>query len=212
MTMQFRTIKANLEAILVAAAPGLYRVVGYQEQASSAEEFLGTDRRVMVVYNSGDFPKDKAGMTGQTYHDIRFGLELVVSAKAKVDLSVLNNPGSTGPQRAAALAAREAAGKIADDAMDEFLDIVYQVLMDAENLEIGTGGPPFTVFNRWAEDMQKGEPLPLGEMVVLPASIGFTCSTEEDITGVTGTPITPPGFDQSLDHQDGDIQKTGVSV
>lgn len=212
MTMRFRTIKANLEAILVAAAAGRYRVVGYQEQASSAEEFLGTDRRVMVVYDSGAFPKDRSGMTGPIHHDIRFNLELVVSAKAKLDLSVLNNEASTGPQRVAALAAREAAGKIADDAMDEFIDIVYQVLMDAENLEIGTGGPPYVMSNRWAQDAQKGEPLPMGALVVLPATIGFACSTTEDITGIEGTPVVPPGYDQTIDHQDGDIQKTGLSV
>ena len=213
MTMQFEIIKASLEAILNAAAPGGgFRVVGYQQQASAAEKFLGVDRRVMVVYTTGDFPKDKAGMTGPTCHDIRFNLELAVSAKAKADLSVLNNPGSTGPQRVAALAAIEAAGKIADDAMDDFIGIVYQILMDSAHLEIGTGGPPYTVFNRWAEDAQKGEPLPMGELLVLAATIGFSCSTNEEITGATGIPVVQPGYDQSLDHQDGDIQKTGVSA
>lgn len=212
MTMLFRTLKANLTTILGAAAAGQYTVVGYQQQTIDAKEVLGLRRRVQVFFDSGDFSKGKAGVASSTQHEITYRVELTVSASAKGDLTVINNPASTDPQRATAIAAFQTAASEADDSLDEFFDLIYQVLMDADNLDIGTSGPPYAVSNRWVSGMRKSSIIPQGEYVILTGSIDYTCQAIENITGAIVTPAGVGPFDQTLDLIGDDNEKTGVTV
>ncbi|MEE8206908.1 MAG: hypothetical protein V3T82_08155, partial [Nitrospinaceae bacterium] len=141
MTMTFRTLKTNLEAILVAAAAGRYQVVGYEVQGTGAGEVLGSNRRVQIFYESGDFPLGKAGRQGPTQHEITFRIGLTLSGVSKGDLATIDSEVATPAEKAAALAAFLDAGSEADAAMDDFLDIVYQILMDKNNEDIGTVSP-----------------------------------------------------------------------
>lgn len=212
MTMTFRTLKANLEEILVAAAAGRYQVVGYEIQGTGAGEVLGSNRRVQIFYESGDFPLGKAGRQGPTQHEITFRIGLTLSATSKGDLATIDSGAATPAQKAAALAAFQDAAGEADTAMDEFLDIIYQILMDKNNEDIGTAGPPFIVSSRWVSGMIKDIPLSQGEFVVLTGSLSYTCQAIETIVGVAGTPVGTEPFNQTTDLVGDDIEKTGASV
>jgi hypothetical protein len=104
MTMRFITAKANLETILNDAAAGKYTVVGYQQQGVGASEVLGDKRRVQIFAGSQSFSKGESGPFGPFQGDTDFTVRLMVSSSATGDLTVINNPASTVPELAAALA------------------------------------------------------------------------------------------------------------
>jgi hypothetical protein len=211
MPMTFRTIKSNLVTILGDAAASRYRVAGYRQQGSGASEFAGTKRRVQVVYSDGDFPKGKAGLASSTQHEIDFGIELTVSAKAKGNLSAAIDPSATDEQRSTAIGNFQDASEVADESLDELFDIIYQILMDGTNIDIGTS-KPYPVSSRWVGRMSKDEPLNSGEYVAIRGVIQFTCQAVETITGDTGTAAGATPFDQTLDIDGDDNEKTGVIV
>lgn len=210
--MLFRALKANIETILSDAAAGRYRVVGHQHQNIAGDEVEGVLRLVQVYYGSGDFPNDKAGITTRTYHDIRFQITLTVAATAKGDLATLNDEAATAPQRAAALIAVATAGAEADASIDELFEIIYQILMDARNSDLGTVGPPFVAFDRWVPSMQKDAAPRQGEHVILTGVVDFTCRAVETVDGDTPTPVGSGPFDQELDIDGDDTEQTGVTV
>lgn len=184
MTMMFRTIKAALVTILGNAASGEYRVLGYQSQSIDALTVAGEHRKVAVHYRSGSFPRSGASQRGPVRHEMDFQIELLVSAKAQGDVSALENPDSTESQRATAIANFVPAAKAVDNAMDEFIDVVYQVLMDNEavKLDNGTDGD-LAVANRWISRVQKDDPLPSGGLAVLTATLTYNVVAMETITG-----------------------------
>lgn len=210
--MNFRTLKANLITILGDAEASRYRTVGYQQQGSGAEEFLGTKRRVQVIASSGDFPKSKAGQSTSTQHELDFGIELTVSSNSAGDLSVLNDDLATESQLITALSQFQDASEIADDSFDELVEIVYQILMDGRNIDIGTTGLPHIVSSRWAGGWSKDKPMNFGKQVVITGTVQFTCQTVEDIVGDTGTPAGVGPFNQTLDLDGDDNEKTGATV
>ena len=210
--MNFRTLKANLICILGDAEFGRYRTVGYQHQGSGAEEFTGLKRRVQVVVGSGDFPKSKSGMSSYTQHDLDFGIELTVSSNSVGDLSVLNDENATESELLTALDRFQDASEIADNSFDELVEIVYQILMDGNNIYIGTTGLPHIVSSRWSGGWSKDKPMNFGKQVVITGTIQFTCQTEEEITGDTGTSAGDGPFNQTLDLDGDDNEKTGATV
>lgn len=211
--MNFRTIKASLITILGNAAAGRYRTIGYQRQAQTAEENLDTSRSVQVFYQSGDFPESAAAMSGPVMHGITFAVQMTVATAAKADLTVIDNPGSTEQDLADAINAMQNAQQLADDSMDELIEILYQELMDNENIDIGldTG----IVTSRWVGDVQKNKPLERGEYIVLTGSIKFTCKTDEQLVGDAGS-TAGQVIDQEINFEDQngnqDPAKTGVST
>ena len=210
--MEFRIIKDNLVTILGDAAAGRYQVVGYQGQSKAAGEILGNLRTVQVFYGDGNFPKGKAALTGPTTHEATYQIRLIVASQATGDIATINNPAATPAQKATALAAILNSAEQADASMDEFLEIIYQILMDARNDDIGTGGPPYRVADRWVEGMLKDEPLPEGEYVTLTGSIQFGCQLTEQVLGDTTAETAKPTYDTTLDIDGDNIEKTGVTV
>lgn len=212
--MNFRVLKDNLETILLdSSTPSGYEVVGHQVQGAGAKETLGSKRRVQVFYDSGDFSKSNAAISGgPVQHEITYRIELTVSAESKADLTVINDSGSSAAEIAAAISSFQTAAGEADNALDEFFEIIYQVLMDSRNEDIGTTGPPFIVSSRWVGGMQKDNPLGQGEYVVLTGTIEFTCMAVEEVLGDTGTPAGTGAYDQTTDLEGDDNEKTGVTV
>lgn len=209
--MQFRTTKTNLITILGDAAAGRFRVVDHQVQVVDSTEILGTKRRVQVFYGEGDFPKGQAAISGSaTQHEATYRVELAVSAATTVNLTVLNDPGSDDAARAAALLAFKSSAKLADDSMDELFDIVYQILMDARNVDLGGTGPPYKVSDRWVSGFRKESPVPQGEFVELTASVFFDCNLVEEVEGDTGTAAVQPAFNVTHDIDGDDNEKTGL--
>jgi len=188
--MNFRKIKESLVELLGSKAAGRFKVIGYQKQIKNASETEGNNRAVEIFYSDGDMPKKGSSLTGPIDHDMEFKLEFTVSAQAKADLVVLENPGSTTAEVETALAELQVATKIADDSIDELWELVYQILMDA--LEVGLGlldedGKENVVQNRWVGEFRKDTAQPKGELVILTASAKYTCRTDEEITGDTVT-------------------------
>ena len=179
--MNFRTIKQGLIDLLGAEASGRYVTLGYQKQSQRAEELLDSKRNVQVYYASGVFPKSKSSTNGPTQHDITFNIDCMVSKRAEVDLAVLENPAATENDKAIALTALRSAGALADYSLDELFDIIYQVLMDAENLDLGLD---FNIASRWVGRIDKDSPIPAGEYCVLTGILQLECSIDEQVSGL----------------------------
>ncbi len=188
--MRFRDVKAWIVTYLgTHAAAGGYLVLGYKDDAVDATKLADSNRLVQVFAKSGDFPMNASAFHGPVMHDVSVSVELLTACKASADLSVLESESATDGQRAAALTASEKATLLADDDADEFIDTIYQLLMAADQQELGY---PEEVANRWVGKWNKGAPIMRGSMVVIPATIDFSFRTVEDLTGVS--PVTPtPG-------------------
>ena len=181
--MVFQAIKAAIKDTLENQSSGNYDVIGYQRQSKSSEEFT---KEVNVFYRSGTFPKSAAGIYGSTVkHEIEFEIQYTVSAAAEADLSILNSEVATSEEISEALAAMKDGAYKADEKIDELFSEVWNVIMNAENAFFGLDD--YKVQDRWLEDMQKDNPVPQGEYVVLSARSRLTCTVEEIPGGETGT-------------------------
>jgi len=189
MTMNFRLVKTGIEGILSNyASTGGYRVLGYNDDAIDAEDLLGTRRLVQVYADGGDF--NGGGFNGPAKHDVTFAIDLLTSAKAQVDLTVIDDETSTAVEIAAAMAAAQAASKLANDDLDEFIDVIFNLLMDNTNLNMGVSELVASVGNRWIPKWKKSKPMTRGDMVVLHATMDLTCRVMEDFAGVTPVAAT----------------------
>jgi len=197
--MMFRTVKTALVNLLNDQSLGLFRVIGHDTQSKSAEGMKGIDQLVQVVYDQGQFPKGSSGQYGPVSHDISFDVVLSVSATAKGDLSVLENPGSSDIQKAAAIASIKTASAEADDKIDNFIEEVFQILMDARNVDAGLDSG--SIANRFVDSIIKHDALENGNLVVKTAVIKYTCRVSEDIRGETG--IYPDTVTTSTDFGEG---------
>jgi len=187
--MNFRTVKAAVVTLLGAAAAGRFTVIGYQTRGQAAAEVKDSSRTVQVFFSRGEFPKSGGGMSGPVRHNLTIRLELLAGAAAKGDLATLNDENATAVQMAAAIAAFQQASDAADESFDELADIVYQIMMDAENYDLGLD--PGEVSSRWIGSIDKSEPTPRGEYVVIPGTLEMTCTVSEVLVGDTGQPADP---------------------
>jgi hypothetical protein len=189
MTMQFRTMKAWLVNYLGAhSVAGGFRVVGYADAGIDSAQLKGSNRMLQVFVSGGEIPAKSSAKCGPVVHDVAFSVELLTACASSVDLSVLNDPAATSGEIAAALAASQKAAAIADDDFDEFLDIVFNLLMDNEQQDLGHPGE---VASRWIKSWKKGSPLNRGEHVILPGTIDFSFRVSEEITGCAVITPTP---------------------
>jgi len=196
MTMNFRLIKASVVNLLGTAAAGRYRTIGFQKPGQGAAEVKDNNRSVQVYYSSGDFPKSAGNPSGPTTHEITINFDLTVSAPARVDLSVIQNPASTPAQIQSALAALQEAANLADDSIDELADNIYQEIMDARNIDLGLARP---VASRWIGNINKDDPLPRGKLVVLTGTMQLTCKIDEQVSGETPVSAVAPAFDTEIE-------------
>lgn len=203
--MKFREIKAALKTLLDAQSLGRFDVIGYQRQSKSSSEFT---KLVTVYYNSGDFPKSSTGIYGSNVeHNSTIVVELSVSAKAEIDLSILNDPLATALERSAAIAALQTGGSKADDLIDELFDDVFQIIMDPRNSYFGLDENYFA--DRFIENFQKDSPLPQGEDIILTGRFQLTCSCEEELGGETGVPGT--AYENTVNIEDDQGNNAGAS-
>ena len=179
--MKFREIRDSLITLLGNAAAGRYRVTGYQEHVKAADEVVDNERSVTVYYASGNFPKEKGSLRGPNMHNMTFNLELTVASPAKADLTA-----SSPAELATSLANLERAAYLADRSLDELFDIIYQVVMDAQNIDLGMSDTD-PVADRWIGDFDKNEPIDRGDFFLLTGSAVLTCAISEDVTGETPT-------------------------
>lgn len=210
MTMKFRTVKTSIIEILAANSNSCFTVVGHQRQTRSAEELVGVNRTVQVFWSESDFPKSSGAPFGPRSNDATYRLELTVAAPAEGDISILSNPNATAFELQIALATMQEASAVADNSLDELVDLVFQILSDATNYDLGqTVGD---VSNTWIGSAQKDEPLPQGELVVLTASMFLTVRLSETITGAMALLGSGDIQETTLDIDGDDVERTGIIV
>ena len=213
MTMKFITIAQAMVDTLGAAQGTDFQTIGYQRKTKSAED-INQRRMVQVYYSAGDFPRSGGSQRGPKDHDMSFNIDFTVAVSAEADLAVLNNEASTPAQKAAALAGVLTASKQADSELNDLIDKVYQILMDARNQWLGlTKG---TLASRYITRIQKDTTLDEGQYAVKTAQMIYTCTAEEDVTGDTGIAVPQPIYDSTIkissDENGDDTEKTGVIV
>ncbi len=192
--MLFEQVKAALIQLLGAQAAGRYAVDGYRGQSRGAEAISGNLRHVTAYYRSGQFDKARSGwLQGPHRHAMTFAVELTLAAAARVDLSVLDDPEATPQARMSALAASLEAAANADSLWDELAGILWNILMDPRNAEPGG----LAVAERWVGSLQKDNPAPKGEFVLLSGSMDYTCSGVERPAGEAG--VEAASIDVSLE-------------
>jgi hypothetical protein len=211
MIMFFRTVGTAIKDTLNTAAATRYRVIGYQKQTESAKE-TSTLRTVQVYYTSGDFPKSSGSINGPVKHNMVFGVELTVAIKAQADLAVLGDSNASPAAISAALAGVKESSELADQNMDEFVDVIWQVLMDARNQDFSPEDPTLEnqISNRWIESVRKGSPEAKGSLLILTAVMNLGVSAQEQVVGEIGVPLED--IDTTIE-QDGDPNlNTGITV
>lgn len=203
--MKFREVKTAVETLLNTEAAGRFNVIGYQRQTKGAEE---TERLLTVYYRQGNFPTSAAGRYGSAVrHEIELALEYTVTAKAIMDLSIIDNPASTAAARSAAIAAMLTGAKIADDAMDEMLDDIWNIILDPVNADFGLN--QYEIQDRWIEDFIKDEAQPKGEIIILTARSRLTLTAEEIPNSITPTPAEV--FDATVDIEGDQENNAGAA-
>lgn len=205
--MQFEIAKAAMVQLLGDAAEGRFRVIGFQRQSTAESEIVKNDRLVNVYFSEGAFPK-QGGMRGPKIHDITLEIDMKASAKAQVDLTVLESTTATAQQKAAALAALVEASDLADNYTDELVRIVYQIIMDARNE--GLGLPKGDISSRWIDSIKKDTTIERGDLVVKTANMKYTCRVQEQVPGAIGAEPDPVIFNTSI--KAGDTEGAGVYV
>ena len=208
--MNFRVVTAALIKVLGDSALGRFTVTGYQGQGLAASQVRGAKRNAQVYYQAGDFPRSSGrAYYGSSDHHLNLTIGLTVSAAAACNLDVLAAAQSTAQQRSDALSAMQAAEYNADMLMDEFIELVYQIVMDGRNIDLGL--PVGSVSDRWIDNVKKGDPLPQGTLVTLTADVTFSCRTVEDVIGDTPV-LMADGVTVDLLMPGDDVQRTGVTV
>ncbi len=216
--MQFEIVEQSiLDNVLGPAESGRYATIGGMRQRESAKA-INAKRKVMVIYSGGDFPESGGSQFGPVRHDMTFDVLLVQATPAKVDLSALNDENASEDDKATALRQFTEPSIEANRLMNEFIRIIWQILMDATNEQMGMSPPADRpklklVSTRWISNISKGDPVPDGNFVVLTASMSLTMTVSEDITGddLPATPVNGVVYDDNI-TLDGDTAKQGVEV
>ncbi len=217
--MQFEIAEQSiLDNVLGPAEAGRFVTIGGKRQKDSAKA-INDKRKVMVVYNSGDFPESGGAQYGPVKHDCTFDVILIEATPAKVDLSVLNDENASADSKATALRQMAEPSIEANRNMNEFIRIVWQILMDLRNEQMGMVPPDDRpnlklVSDRWISNISKGDPVPEGEFVVLTASMNLTLTVSEDITGddLPDTPVDGVILDGDIELDGDDVAAQGVKV
>lgn len=202
--MNFRIAKKALVKLLGDNAHGQFRTLGYQTQNKHAEGLKDNNRLVSVIYDQGQFPKGSSSQYGPVMHDSGYDIVLSASAECKVDISVLQSETATDTERAAALAEMTTASERVDDSIDELIDIVYNILMDARNDSLQM--TDLIVSNRWVDSVQKFDTAENGGIVAKTAVLKYSCRVDEIPPGETGN--RPDNVIISADNGEG----TGATV
>lgn len=198
--MKFRIAKQQIISILEASQGTNFVTVGSQKQSKGSKENLNLPR-VTVYYQNGSFPRTGSNFQSVKQHNASYRIEFTVVMESEVDLSVLNNPGSTPAQIAAALAAMPELSDQVDNKMDEVFDNVYQILMRADNYDLNLLVGEVT--DRYIDNFQKDSPVPRGEFMILTANCTFTMNMEETVDGEIGEPGVNVDTTIDLDEDQG---------
>jgi hypothetical protein len=192
--MNFRTIRDNIISILDTASGTSFVVTQGQKQREGSTD-INNKKKVSVFFIRNDFKEDTGSVNGTVQSEPTYQIELKVSAKGKA--TDLTDPTTLS-----------SAEIEADNLIDEFFDEIYQILMHADNLDLGM--PIGVVNNRYIKSLEKGEPNPSGEKVILVGRADLTLKTTETV-GSTGEVVGTTILNDMTINED-DVQKTGIEV
>lgn len=208
--MLFRKVKQSItNNVLGPAEDGRFQTIGFQRQTNDAEDSLDNLRHVQVFWSSSDFPKRGSGLQGPFKNEASYRIELSAAKEASIDLEVLNDDLATAEERATALASFQEAADLVDESFDELVDIIFQIIMDARNIDLGM--PKGVVAERWLSQVKKDDPVPAGELAMLTGSMVLTCSVSEEAPGDPGVSGVKT-MSTIVDIDGDDIEQTGVNV
>lgn len=204
--MKFEGIRDSLEQLLLnGSTDGAYRVIGYQKTAEDAENAIDDKRFVTVYYSSGEFPKSsgvEAG--GPVDHDMSFQVELTITQPSKGDISSLTT-GSTAAQRLTALTGFKDACRLADRELDDFVSVIWNLIMDSRNRDLGYSQK---LGSRWIGSFQKGEPIDMQKFVTISGVLTLTAMVDELPQGDPG--VTGEDIAVTVDINEDTVQATGL--
>ena len=207
--MRFQTVKSALVDLLGDNADGNFRVIGYRGQSHDASESTGDNRTVQVFYTSGDFPASSSNRNGSKTHDMTFDIILTASsAAASADLAILANADSTARALTNAIENIQNAAEIADNAIDEMISLVWNVIMDARNANLGITA--FTLSSRKIERITKDATPDKGGLVVKTAGLTLKVQAAEPVDGSTGVTATGSVTNSEIKISDDTVTSTGV--
>jgi len=189
--MSFIDAKASLVQMLGDKAAGRYRTIGYQPTTQAAETFSNLNRYVSVRFHKGEFPKSINSSTEDFIQNDGFEIKLTVSKSSTADISVIDDPNSSNAQREAAILAALNSDALVDESMDEFYNLIRQIIMTPANRFFQ--GVENAINDRWLESFTKHDLQSSGEYSVLHASIVLSCQTIEEVTSESGVPLVAIG-------------------
>jgi hypothetical protein len=207
--MKFRLTCEAVRRLLADNAGGEFRVIGAQSAGKDAETTADNDRTVEVFYVHGDFPASGGSGSGPNRHEMAIQIGLTASKASEGDTAILEDPGSTAAERSTALRQMKESSALADESFDELADIVYQIIMDARNNELGLSEGD--IEGRWVSDIAKDEPKWWGNYTVISGYLRLNCVANEVVLGYRPTQITSV-IDVDVQLNTDEPGKAGVQV
>lgn len=205
----WRQVKKNLVTILNNNSNNCFKVVGFQRQAVSAEETKDLKREVRVFAKNIDFPESGGANLGDVKAETIFFIEFHVSAGAKGNLDIINDPNSSSAERASASSSFLTGSERADDSMDELFVLVHRIIVNALNYDYLL--PKGNIAKRWISNYRKDDPVPMGDLVYLTGTVQFNIHTYEEIQGQDLT-VTGGDVNVNVDIPDDDVEQAGVKT
>jgi hypothetical protein len=197
---------AGLREFLAANSDGKYYVVNAQKQSENSKELRGR-MSVQVFHQSGVFNEDKSTANSTTYYDALAAIKLTVSVPCKVNLAVLDDPGSTDQERIDALAEMLDGENEADTQIDRLFSYIWRLTLGGPGQRFGLNKKPYTIANRWGKDFKKDKPFKSGSLVVLNGMFVIGFQVNDLPIGVEGLPGTIISGNIDIQRGDGDDLK-----
>lgn len=176
--MEFRVVEKAMVNLLGDNARGEFRVIGYEQFPQGATSFLGKNRVVRIFYSGGDFTLQAGSIHN---HEFEMTAEMCVTADAEGDLDTLLNASATQEQLALAMSSMRPSADVANDAANELIDLVFNIIGNPENLWLGL--EPYRVKGVRILKVRKDRLIPYGEHAVITATLVTGITVVENANG-----------------------------
>lgn len=212
--MRFRVLKKNIIDLLGEKAADSFKVIGYQRQVKSAKDLKEGRRLAQVYFEQVTYPESAGRLRGKVTGNYTYAIELSLAAPAKMDVQkILDAADEADPEvaeqmRAHAMQSFVESAEVADEAWDEFAEVVWQILMDSTQYDFKMDKG--TISNRWITEIRKDDTLPVGEQVLLTGRLTFTVHLLEEVQGASG--VQGEMIDLGLRVREDLVARTGVIV
>jgi hypothetical protein len=194
--MNFEIIRDSINTILAAdATDNNFELIKFANDSSSAES-TNKKRKVHCYYDSSVFPTvDNRQSSDQTKETPRYKIIMDVAAKSKdTDDGYMK------------------AGLVANENIDDLIRRVYQILMQGENLYLGTdlnGGPRYGIISdRAIENIQKTPIQKDSAYALISATMDITCITNEVAATIADNVLDD--VNTTIELNEDENAKTGV--